>query len=426
MSNSRTLHKKSMKMVVFLSISIFRYISINRKSISKFGRLTVVWLFDQSNSMKDDQKEIRDRLDLVYDQLGIVGTDNSQALLTAVASYGASFQIRKAQQFAVDISFNWTHDSTKYGIRFDAPFDTTNETWGGRFGMVHHNVVWNANGIMIKGDDHRVYHNTAWNNSNVDLRMLVEDNIYYRNERSILANNAADSISTERSARTDITGLFLGLDGDGNPVKPARMNFNGVDIEDVALDASELLEAQLIDPHNFDFRPARGSLLHDAGDTVDSPNPGDGFFEEYAGEAPLPVYDERQTFGAALDLGAYELDAPYYWIPGRRERTASFPIPRDEAGDPDALPVATTTSLIWRDAYGAERHHLYITRSLDSMYQIGESDFGSIAYAGTFEANAANIYDPVEPFATGTWYWRVDAVVDGDVVRGPVWQFTID
>ena len=60
------------------------------------------------------------------------------------------------------------------------------------------------------------------------------------------------------------------------------------------------------------------------------------------------------------------------------------------------------------------------------MYQIGESDFGSIAYAGTFEANAANIYDPAEPFVTGTWYWRVDAVVDGDVVRGPVWQFTID
>ena len=43
-----------------------------------------------------------------------------------------------------------------------------------------------------------------------------------------------------------------------------------------------------------------------------------------------------------------------------------------------------------------------------------------------FEANVANIYDPAEPFATGTWYWRVDAVVDGDVVRGPVWQFTVD
>ena len=57
------------------------------------GPVTVIWLFDQSKSMKDDQQEIRDRMDLVYDQLGIVGTENSNALLTSVLSFGAGFQV---------------------------------------------------------------------------------------------------------------------------------------------------------------------------------------------------------------------------------------------------------------------------------------------------------------------------------------------
>ncbi|MCA9120300.1 MAG: VWA domain-containing protein [Planctomycetaceae bacterium] len=51
----------------------------------------VVWCFDQSESMKDDQQELRDRVANVYNQLGIVGNSNSDALLTAVTSYGNGF-----------------------------------------------------------------------------------------------------------------------------------------------------------------------------------------------------------------------------------------------------------------------------------------------------------------------------------------------
>jgi von Willebrand factor type A domain len=51
----------------------------------------VIWCFDQSESMKDDQRELRDRVANVYNQLGIVGTSNSDALLTAVTSYGNGF-----------------------------------------------------------------------------------------------------------------------------------------------------------------------------------------------------------------------------------------------------------------------------------------------------------------------------------------------
>ncbi len=55
------------------------------------GPVLAVWCFDQSGSMKDDQKEIRDRIETVYEQLGLLGRTNNKALLTAVTSYGENF-----------------------------------------------------------------------------------------------------------------------------------------------------------------------------------------------------------------------------------------------------------------------------------------------------------------------------------------------
>ncbi len=55
------------------------------------GPVLAVWCFDQSKSMKDDQKEIRDRIDTVYVQLGLDGRSKNNALQTAVTSYGQGF-----------------------------------------------------------------------------------------------------------------------------------------------------------------------------------------------------------------------------------------------------------------------------------------------------------------------------------------------
>jgi hypothetical protein len=57
------------------------------------GPVLVMWCFDQSESMKDDQREIRERVANVYNQLGIVGTNNSTALLTSITSYGKAFAV---------------------------------------------------------------------------------------------------------------------------------------------------------------------------------------------------------------------------------------------------------------------------------------------------------------------------------------------
>jgi len=52
------------------------------------GPALVVWSFDQSLSMQDDQKEIRERIEHVYAQLGLLNKAKDDSLQTAVTSYG--------------------------------------------------------------------------------------------------------------------------------------------------------------------------------------------------------------------------------------------------------------------------------------------------------------------------------------------------
>lgn len=57
------------------------------------SKVLVVWLFDQSLSLKDDQEEIKGRLDRVYQELGFRTATDGDALLTVVASYGANSMV---------------------------------------------------------------------------------------------------------------------------------------------------------------------------------------------------------------------------------------------------------------------------------------------------------------------------------------------
>jgi hypothetical protein len=57
------------------------------------GKVLVAWVFDQSESMKDDQQEIRDRIERVYQELGLVEAAKGDALMTSVFSYGQKWQM---------------------------------------------------------------------------------------------------------------------------------------------------------------------------------------------------------------------------------------------------------------------------------------------------------------------------------------------
>lgn len=60
------------------------------------SKVHVVWLFDESDSMKDDQKEIRERFHKVYEELGLVQKSDAklkvsdEILLSTVMSFGKS------------------------------------------------------------------------------------------------------------------------------------------------------------------------------------------------------------------------------------------------------------------------------------------------------------------------------------------------
>ena len=55
------------------------------------GDVLVVWLFDQSESMRNDQKEIRERINKVYAELGLTDGAQGDQLLTAITSYGTGY-----------------------------------------------------------------------------------------------------------------------------------------------------------------------------------------------------------------------------------------------------------------------------------------------------------------------------------------------
>ena len=57
------------------------------------SKVLVVWCFDQSGSMKDDQKTIRDRIDKVYSELGIKDIASGGSLTTGVTSFGKRFVV---------------------------------------------------------------------------------------------------------------------------------------------------------------------------------------------------------------------------------------------------------------------------------------------------------------------------------------------
>ncbi len=56
-------------------------------------KVLIIWCFDQSGSMKDDQKEIRGKIERVYAELGLSDKATGDALTTAVTSYGEKFTV---------------------------------------------------------------------------------------------------------------------------------------------------------------------------------------------------------------------------------------------------------------------------------------------------------------------------------------------
>jgi len=145
-----------------------------------------------------------------------------------------------------EVHHNWLHDSSKSGMRYDAPGDAPE--LAGTNGKVHHNVIWNTGkALMIKGNEHQIYNNTCFNNSSVSITILDEAS---SNSLTVSRNNAAGQISGHRSNPTIIPGTQ-----DHNYYSTTTTPHN--------------IRALLTDPDNFDFTPkSTATQLIDQGEAI--------------------------------------------------------------------------------------------------------------------------------------------------------------
>ena len=287
-------------------------------------------------------------------------------------SDGALIQLRIPAQKGSIIRYNWLHDSTKYGIRFDAPIPA--RLYGSEV-LAHNNVIWNSNGMMVKGEDHRIYQNTIFDTVDAkrsDLIILDDADVGGvlggANRGTAVINNAADVISSQRAEAADMLDwVNYGHNFDGNT-------------------SLQLVSTHLTDPKNHDFRPKSSGPL----------NTGDGITD--------PDLTSQQG-GVLTYTVSYRGGVNNYWYPGRRERTASGAIPK--TGATNAL---LSADLIWRPAYQANSYRVYFGQDLNNLSQV------------TTQTN--NVFDPGVLQPNKTYYWRVDAVTTSGVIEGALWEFT--
>lgn len=197
-------------------------------------------------------------------------------------SDGSITQITKASVNNSEVHHNWLHDSTKSGMRYDAPFRAP---WdAGTGGLVHHNVMWNLNkGLQIKGNYQEVYNNTCFNNFDEQNDISILDEDFTASKYSANWNNQTTYTSSNTGTKT-INNASDKISGDRKKSMaiPGIKSNNYYSATTIDIDIKSLLE----DPDNYDFRPKIGSILIDYGAPIS------GITDGYTGNAP--------------DAGAYE------------------------------------------------------------------------------------------------------------------------
>lgn len=298
---------------------------------------------------------------------------------------GSIIQGHIPMQNGVVIRHNWFHDTPKFGMRFDAPIPAVR--WG-KYGLVHHNVLWNTGGMMIKGTDHRVYNNLAFDSDYTDI-IVLKDKVTKKqlakkknikpgtkigggNVRTKTINNIAGSISGHRKKPYEVPGeVGINIDAKVEGIK---------------------IKSLLRDPDNRDFRPLAMSKVAHAQSISD-----EGVRKLYQSDTPY--------------AGVYPAETNYYWIPGQRLEQASHPIPADKSAA-----KKLNVDLMWREAYKATEHRVYV--STKQQVLVDEVPDKQWLVSEKIDSNIQHLVRE----NNRTYYWRVDAKVDDKWIQGKVWQ----
>ncbi len=297
---------------------------------------------------------------------------------------------------------NWIHDSDvlkterspKWGVRIDrinslcigAP-SPRGYTWA--FGnTISRNVIWRTFGVMVKGNRHNISRNVVFHSYNFvqypnrDLVLFSHSgpgtcscNAQRCKEQSDTCCAAGKPSTYENSLSVVERNGFermLGLSG-GSARSPSTDRVDHTfNVAASSRNSAGGVREQLRDPDNLDFRPRPGSVW------------------------------ER------MGIGAYDVDAHMYWIPGRQEWRASTPVPPDGAKD-----AQNRAELMFLGALGAEAHRVFASG--------GRTDCPAQVAELPAPRNIAPLPAGLTQCAVS---WRVDALVDGEWRRGEVWRFT--
>lgn len=323
---------------------------------------------------------------------------------------GAALQMGGREQFLY--RNNWSHDHPKRSYRFDIG---SFADYSNAFGEMSYNIAWNTpGGFAVKGDDHLIHNNVLLGNSAFELFNMKR--WVSRNQRTLVANNLVQHLSAGTNDWGD--------EGPGTPSSPDVIAAEQPVFDDGTARRGKLKKSPVLsvlknnymddptqvlrDPANLDFRLKSGSELIDTGYALSS------------ADVPwkqTPITGSDQWIGGKPDIGAYETGVDHYWIPGFKYPQASTPVPpnRTTTAKPDC-------SLMWLGGYQADRHHLYVGGSEADITTAGQE---SPSYRGAYEGER-NVCELSKAIPAGTTvYWRVDAERDGQVIKGPVWHFTV-
>ncbi len=170
----------------------------------------------------------------------------------------------------------------------------------------------------------------------------------------------------------------------------------------------------LMDVDNRDFRPTFFQDLIEAG--VVDPEMDEGVAELYE-RYKSDFLDSEDT---SPDMGAVGYNTDEYIIAGRQEAISSAPIPAD-----GAFSSSAGLMLSWKPAYESTASTLYMGTSYDQVFNASPQDIahieGNITSSLYYPSKSSY---PINQRAT-TYYWRVDDLVDNNIIKGDVWNFQL-
>lgn len=318
---------------------------------------------------------------------------------------GSGINVGTRDQINALVEMNWVHDSNRQGVRFDYHGTNIHNEEGAVYGdgILRNNVTWSTQPNQVKGDRHLILNNTVINISryknpfeekfNMSVHGFKAMHEIEANAHSIIRNNLAKLV--HRSWNLELKGKNkeFNVRKDGY-VQPKAQKIPGINDHNTDVPGAAYL--YLRDPENLDFRPKADSPLVDTGAIVKKEEiPSDKY--QYT-----PIAFE----GSAPDIGAYEWNTKHYWIPGRQLETATTPIPKNKSI------AKANADLMFLEARNASEHTVYFGTS--------ETKLKKVAILSD-----TNIYTPKKLGSGETYFWRVDAMVAGKVVKGEVWSFTV-